>query len=76
MYNSPSFTLMRAIGGVLYWYWVSRKGKSSTTLVIAASGFILGEGIFSFIGIILMAARVPRLRSLDVDGATLDLRVS
>ncbi|RFU76118.1 hypothetical protein TARUN_6116 [Trichoderma arundinaceum] len=47
MYNVPSFTLARAIGGIISWYWLSIRKQSTTPLIIIASGFILGEGFLS-----------------------------
>ena len=37
MYNVPSFTLARAIGGVFGWYWVHVMRRSNTPLIIMAS---------------------------------------
>ena len=37
MYNVPSFTLARAIGGVFAWYWVQVMKRSNTPLIILAS---------------------------------------
>jgi OPT family oligopeptide transporter len=37
MYNVPSFTLARAIGGVIAWYWVHILHRSTTLLIILAS---------------------------------------
>jgi len=37
MYNVPSFTLARAIGGVFGWYWVQIMRRSNTPLIIMAS---------------------------------------
>lgn len=37
MYNVPSFTLARTVGGLLSWYWISRRGQSSTPLIVLAS---------------------------------------
>jgi hypothetical protein len=37
MYNVPSFTLARAIGGVFGWYWVHVMKRSNTPLIILAS---------------------------------------
>lgn len=120
MYNVPSFTLARAIGGVIAWWWgwknnagrrrrrslsisqhhstvansYSRiaiasddpagssgssgqevmerddgidehdedaQDESSSTLVVLASGLILGEGVVSIINLILASAGVPHL---------------
>ncbi|KAM0249196.1 hypothetical protein ACHAQJ_009140 [Trichoderma viride] len=59
MYNVPSFTLARAIGGVFSWYWLSIRKQSTTPLIIIASGFILGEGFLSIVNLWLQALRVP-----------------
>ena len=48
MYNAPSFTLARTVGGLLSWYWKSHKGREDTPLIILASGFILGEGFLRY----------------------------
>ncbi|RYP14370.1 hypothetical protein DL765_006415 [Monosporascus sp. GIB2] len=47
MYNVPSFTLARTIGGLANWYWRVRLGREDTPLIVLASGFILGEGFLS-----------------------------
>lgn len=111
MYNVPSFTLARAIGGVIAWWWgwknnnsgrhrsrsrrnTTTRGveipveggsssghdivterheveelvnddatqdESSSTVVVLASGLILGEGIVSIINLILASGGVPHL---------------
>ncbi|CAF9930520.1 hypothetical protein IMSHALPRED_008206 [Imshaugia aleurites] len=45
MYNVPSFTLARAIGGLVNWYWRIYRGREDTPVVVLASGLILGEGV-------------------------------
>lgn len=37
MYNVPSFTLARLLGGLLGWYWVHVGKRSNTPLIIMAS---------------------------------------
>ncbi|KAH0431701.1 oligonucleotide transporter [Colletotrichum camelliae] len=59
MYNVPSFTLARTVGGLLSWYWISRRGQSSTPLIVLASGFILGEGFLSIVNLVLQSLGVP-----------------
>ncbi|KND94291.1 putative oligopeptide transporter [Tolypocladium ophioglossoides CBS 100239] len=59
MYNVPSFTLARAIGGLFGWYWVRVMRRSNTPLIILASGFILGEGFLSIVNLLLQGFRVP-----------------
>ncbi|KAK9461731.1 OPT oligopeptide transporter protein-domain-containing protein [Lipomyces oligophaga] len=67
IYNSPSFTLARFVGGFAAWY-LSRQysGKTSgnkwhVALVIAASGLVLGEGLFSVVIMIMTSLGVPHL---------------
>ncbi|OCL12284.1 OPT superfamily oligopeptide transporter [Glonium stellatum] len=61
MYNVPSFTLARSIGGVLNWWWTRYKGKSETRIIVLASGLILGEGLFSIVNLLLASLSVPHL---------------
>jgi uncharacterized oligopeptide transporter (OPT) family protein len=37
MYNVPSFTLARTIGGLLSWWWRSTMGWKDTPLIVLAS---------------------------------------
>lgn len=37
MYNVPSFTLARTVGGLMNWYWRVRLGKDDTPLIVLAS---------------------------------------
>lgn len=61
MYNAPSFTLARAVGGCLMG-WVGWKGRGKETeVVILASGLILGEGIFSIVNLGLASFGVGHL---------------
>lgn len=67
MYNTPSFTLARALGGLVNWWWV-RKGRervgggaAETTVVVLASGLILGEGLCSIFNLGLQGVGVPHL---------------
>jgi uncharacterized oligopeptide transporter (OPT) family protein len=63
MYNTPSFTLARVIGGVASWWWIRRCDKrheeqKKVLIVIVASGFVLGEGICSIINLGMAAAGI------------------
>ncbi|KAK9466276.1 OPT oligopeptide transporter protein-domain-containing protein [Lipomyces arxii] len=62
IYNSPSFTLARFVGGLGSWY-LSRKTSyfytDSVALVISASGLVLGEGLFSVVTMVLTSLKVP-----------------
>ncbi|KAJ5676904.1 uncharacterized protein N7477_002537 [Penicillium maclennaniae] len=100
IFNVPSFTLARAIGGAIAWWWarkhasparpVSAEGSNgldpgsstevqrgqedsssaqerekadaaSSTVVVLASGLILGEGILSIVNLLLASGHVPHL---------------
>ncbi|KAL2127741.1 hypothetical protein VTI74DRAFT_10238 [Chaetomium olivicolor] len=61
MYNVPSFTLARTVGGLLAWWWRSVMGWKDTPLIVLASGFILGEGFLSIVNLIMQSAGVPHL---------------
>jgi len=61
MYNVPSFTLARAIGGTMNWYWISYRKRGETTIVVLASGLILGEGVLSIVNLLLASLDVPHL---------------
>lgn len=58
MYNVPSFTLARAIGGAVSWYWLGWRKGSETPLVVLASGLVLGEGVVSILNLGLASAGV------------------
>lgn len=60
MYNTPSFTLARAVGGGIQWAWTKKYGSGGQTmLVILASGLILGEGLVSIINLLMASFKVP-----------------
>ncbi|RDW72060.1 hypothetical protein BP5796_08094 [Coleophoma crateriformis] len=61
MYNVPSFTLARAIGGFVNWYWKSYRKREETPIVVLASGLILGEGVVSIVNLLLASLKVPHL---------------
>ncbi|KAJ5917385.1 hypothetical protein N7466_010939 [Penicillium verhagenii] len=106
IFNVPSFTLARVIGGIIAWWWArkhaspdhlhSNEGPSvqtdsaggtvaqadptsaqagsssaqqasekadaaSSTVVVLASGLILGEGLVSIVNLVLASAKVPHL---------------
>ncbi|KAI7907391.1 OPT oligopeptide transporter protein-domain-containing protein [Cokeromyces recurvatus] len=74
IYNPPSFTLARVIGGYLYTVWSHYcdsetksfldswyrpyKAIGKIAIIIVASGFVLGEGTFAIINMILYAFHV------------------
>lgn len=61
MYNTPSFTLARTIGGLMNLYWIRYRGKQETPIIVLASGLILGEGLLSIVNLLLASLRVPHL---------------
>lgn len=61
MYNVPSFTLARTIGGLLNWYWCGWRRREETPVIVLASGLILGEGVVSIVNLGLASLRVPHL---------------
>ncbi|KAI9812257.1 MAG: hypothetical protein M1832_000447 [Thelocarpon impressellum] len=61
MYNVPSFTLARTIGGLGNWYWCAHLGREETPVIVLASGLILGEGVVSIVNLVLASLSVPHL---------------
>ncbi|KAL2116980.1 hypothetical protein VTJ04DRAFT_9148 [Mycothermus thermophilus] len=61
MYNVPSFTLARTVGGLFGWWWREVKGWRDTPLIVLASGFILGEGFLSIVNLLMQSVGVPHL---------------
>ncbi|KAH0562363.1 hypothetical protein GP486_002943 [Trichoglossum hirsutum] len=61
MYNVPSFTLARAVGGLLSWYWRSYRRREETPVIVLASGLILGEGVVSIASLVLASLKVAHL---------------
>lgn len=104
IFNEPSFTLARAIGGLIAWWWsrkytsshrhqirdsmsvssdrgariaaepqpfnarprepvqaISHADTAASSVVVLASGLILGEGIISIVNLLLASGRVPHL---------------
>lgn len=74
IYNTPSFTFARFLGGLISWYWL-KKLRASThananpsifedgkvSLIIFSSGLVLGEGLFSVVNMVLTTFGVPHL---------------
>lgn len=62
--NTPSFSIARLIGGLISLYYTRRHARTSSTpatssshlenipLIIVASGFVLGEGLASIVGLV------------------------
>ncbi|KAJ6282921.1 OPT oligopeptide transporter protein-domain-containing protein [Bipolaris maydis] len=61
MYNTPSFTLARTVGGLISLWWRRWKGRSETPIIVLASGLILGEGLLSIVNLLLASLNVPHL---------------
>ncbi|GAA6021431.1 hypothetical protein JCM11491_006707 [Sporobolomyces phaffii] len=66
--NTPSFSLARLVGGLISLYYTRRRSRSTSSssnpashlehfgLIIVASGFVLGEGFASVVGLLLKSA--------------------
>ena len=61
MYNVPSFTIARTIGGLVNWYWRSYRQREEAPVIVLASGLILGEGVMSIVNLLLASLKVPHL---------------
>lgn len=62
IYNSPSFTLARFVGGLGAWYWLKRQCENKDAqlnAIVLSSGLVLGEGVFSIANLIMTALGVP-----------------
>lgn len=53
--NTPSFSIARLIGGIMEYVYRTRyaKHERDIRLIVIASGFVLGEGVVSIVGLIL-----------------------
>lgn len=55
--NTPAFSLARLVGGIVeYIYYTSHSSRGETgdiRLIVAASGFVLGEGVMSVVCLVL-----------------------
>lgn len=60
--NTPSFSLARLIGGIVEYAYNRRRGQrnggSGIRLIVIASGFVLGEGTFSIVSLILKTSGI------------------
>ncbi|SCU83981.1 LAME_0C07646g1_1 [Lachancea meyersii CBS 8951] len=64
IYNAPSFTLARVIGGWFAHIWLrTHRGNTSakTSMIVFSSGLVLGEGICSIFNMICAGYHVPHL---------------
>lgn len=54
--NTPAFSIARLIGGIVEYTYIQRGGQqggSGIRLIVIASGFVLGEGTFSIVSLVL-----------------------
>lgn len=62
MYNAPSFTLARFVGGLIAYFWLRNVEKShnaaKTAMIIFSSGLVLGEGLLSVVTMLLTTLKV------------------
>ncbi|OAT13580.1 oligopeptide transporter [Blastomyces gilchristii SLH14081] len=61
IYNVPSFTITRVIGGLTFWLRKVRSGESEGDMIFLASGLVLGESISSLVTLALTAAHVKSM---------------
>ena len=62
MYLTPDWTLPRVAGSVLELCWRRWRPASHRNLhLMVASGLVLGEGVFSIVGLGLRALKVPTI---------------
>ncbi|AJS04120.1 hypothetical protein H826_YJM1463G00146 [Saccharomyces cerevisiae YJM1463] len=62
IFNSPSFTIARFIGGWASHFWLkNHRGdlNAKTKMIVFSSGLVLGEGIFSVINMVFTCLNVP-----------------
>lgn len=51
--NTPSFSLARLIGGYIAYRMKKPGGETPLLVIVCASGFVLGEGIISIVGLVV-----------------------
>ncbi|KIO34660.1 hypothetical protein M407DRAFT_209937, partial [Tulasnella calospora MUT 4182] len=57
--NTPNFSIARLIGGLVELWWTNRSRRlkenksGGVEIIIVASGFVLGEGVISVVGLLL-----------------------
>lgn len=67
IYNVPSFTFARFIGGFISYYYLKKVGDCKhcrdgrVRMIIFSSGVVLGEGVFSVANMVLSSLNVPHL---------------
>lgn len=65
IYNSPSFTLARFLGGLGAAYWAHRTSRGAggkdahLNMIVLSSGLVLGEGVFSIVALVMTSFGVP-----------------
>lgn len=52
MYNTPSVTLPRVLGGLMTWLCLSYWKADINSLRLVAGGLMLGESLFNLIGLL------------------------
>ena len=62
IYNTPSFTIARFVGGLISHWWMRRhRGDlgARTSMIVFSSGLVLGEGICSILIMIFTSMNLP-----------------
>lgn len=64
IYNTPSFTIARFIGGVVASLWMNSQHfnlGAKTKMIVFSSGLVLGEGICSIFNMLFTDLNIPHL---------------
>ncbi|KAK1659125.1 hypothetical protein BDP55DRAFT_680480 [Colletotrichum godetiae] len=62
MYIMPEMILAQGIGGLIHYHILRHWGREKESrLISTATGFILGEGLFSLVTMLLQSIDVPHL---------------
>ena len=60
MVTRPSKILPRSCGSIAHWIWRRKNRRTNNKyMILVASGFMLGEGMFAILNAIMSASNVP-----------------
>lgn len=62
IYNTPSFTIARFVGGVIAYVWLKKckhNHEGKTAMIVFSSGLVLGEGMLSIVNMTFTSLGVP-----------------
>ena len=61
IFNVPSFSFARVLGGIFSWLYCRRRPEGRYKLMIGASGLVIGESLAGLVKLAMKAASVPHL---------------